>query len=283
MSEPRPDASGAAPITIAPRLELRALPGVPIIEPGCDLAAEIWDSLVRAEIALADGDVVIIASKLVSRAADRFVDLAAVTPGAEARELASRVDKDPRLVELILRECAAVSRAAPGVLIVRHRLGFVSANAAIDQSNARPAYAQPGSGPWVLLMPEDPDADARRLRAALQVRASATIGVIISDSFGRPFRLGTVGVAVGVAGLPAVNDLRGRPDLNGRPLEYTETALADQIAAAADLLAGQSNEGRGVIHLRGISFGAGADELALGPDPGGAGALVRSPERDLYA
>ena len=267
-------------LTIGPRVALRALPGLPIIESGADLGAIIWAGLAAADIALADGDVLVVASKLVSRASDRFVDLSAVEVGVEARKLAAEVDKDPRLVELILRESVAVSRAVKHVLIVRHRLGFVSANAAIDQSNAQPAHARPDSGPWVLLMPEDPDADARRLRVDLQTRSGRTVGVIVSDSFGRPFRLGTVGVAVGVAGVPAVNDMRGRADLHGRLLEHTATALADQIAAAADLVAGQADEARGVVHVRGLSFTAAEAERA---DDLGAAALLRDPAGDLYA
>lgn len=271
-------------ITIAPRVALRALPGVPIIEPGADLGAAIWSGLGAAEIALADGDVVVVASKLVSRASDRFVDMSTVEVSPEARKLADEVDKDPRLVELIVRESAAVSRAARHVLIVRHKLGFVSANAAIDQSNARPADARPDSGPWALLMPEDPDADARALRADLQARSGRTVGVIISDSFGRPFRVGTVGVAVGVAGVPAVNDMRGRTDLHGRTLEHTQTALADQIAAAADLVAGQADEARGVVHVRGLTWTETAGpERESERKSVGAAALLRDPQGDLYA
>lgn len=274
------------PIVIAPKVELRALPGVPVLQPGADVGAAVWAGLAQAEIVLADGDVLVIASKLLSRAGDRFVDLCQIAPSDKARALADQVDKDPRLVELILRESVAVSRAAPGVLIVRHRLGFVSANAAIDQSNSRPEYARPGSGPWVLLIPDDPDADARRLRAELEARSGVTVGVIVSDSLGRPFRLGTVGAAIGVAGVPAVNDQRGRSDLFGRPLEHTETALADQIAAAADLVAGQSDEGRGVVHMRGIVWND-ATRASWAPDSEGqktgAYALLRDPESDLYA
>jgi coenzyme F420-0:L-glutamate ligase/coenzyme F420-1:gamma-L-glutamate ligase len=157
---------------------------------------------------------------------------------------------------------------------VRHRLGFVSANAGIDCSNAAPAGAPPGSGPWALLLPSNPDAAAEALRAALSARHGAAIGVVISDSFGRPFRLGTVGAAIGLAGLPALWDRRGEPDLYGRKLELTITALGDQVAAAADLVAGQAGEGRAVVLVRGLSFSPGAHTAAE---------LLRPAREDLYA
>jgi coenzyme F420-0:L-glutamate ligase/coenzyme F420-1:gamma-L-glutamate ligase len=264
----------------APHLALTALPGLPVVAPGDDLAALLADGLARAGLALADGDVLVIASKLVSRAEGRYVDLAAVSPSPRALELAATVEKDARLVELILRESTAISRTVRGALVVRHRLGFIAANAGIDQSNALPPGAAPGSGPWALLLPENPDDTAERLRAQLGARSGADIGVIVSDSMGRPFRLGTVGAAIGVAGLPALVDGRGQPDLFGRPLMATVTALADQIAAAADLVAGQADEGRGAIHVRGIAW----PRPAGMPDaPAGARALVRAAEQDLYA
>lgn len=264
----------------APTLALIALPGIPVVAPGDDLAGLIADGMARAGLALADGDVLVLASKLVSRAEDRYVDLSTVSPSPRAHELAREVDGDARVVELILSESTAVSRAARGVLVVRHRLGMVAANAGIDQSNAVPPGATPGSGPWALLLPRDPDATAARVRAALAERAGADVGVVISDSMGRPFRLGTVGAAIGVAGLPALVDGRGQPDLFGRRLQATITALADQIAAAADLVAGQADEGRGIIHVRGVAWPRppGLDGTA----PGARG-LVRAPEQDLYA
>ena len=267
----------------APHLALSALPGMPVVMPGDDLASLIGDGLARAGLVLADGDVIVVASKLVSRAEARYVDLATVDASPRAQVLAQEVDRDARLVELILRESTAVSRTARGVLVVRHRLGFVAANAGIDQSNAMPPGAAPGSGPWVLLLPEDPDATAARLRAALGERSGAggaDVGVIISDSMGRPFRLGTVGAAIGVAGLPALVDGRGQPDLFGRPLMATVTALADQIAAAADLVAGQADEGRGAIHVRGVAW---PRPTGLEDAPPGARGLVRTAEQDLYA
>lgn len=261
-------------ISCASRLVLTALQGVPIVRPGDDLSAFIVDALRRAQIALAVGDVLVVTSKLFSRVEDRFVNLATVAPSPRAEELAGRTRKDARIVELVLRESTAVSRAAPEVLIVRHKLGFISANAGIDQSNARPVTAADGSGPWVLLLPSDPDASAQGLREALRRATDVDVGIVVTDSHGRPFRMGTVGVAVGVAGLPPLWDQRGVLDLHGRALETTVTALADQVAAAADLVAGQAAEGRPIVHVRGLTYAA-SDE---GSDP-----LVRAPERDLYA
>jgi coenzyme F420-0:L-glutamate ligase / coenzyme F420-1:gamma-L-glutamate ligase len=263
-----------AAIRCAERLELTALPGIPLVQPGDDLGALLCAALERAGIApVTGGDVVVVTSKVVSRAEDRFVDLAHVVPSAAAQELAARTQKDPRLVELILQESSAISRAAPGVIIARHRLGFVCANAGIDQSNSR--RAGEGHGPWALLLPRDPDAAARNLREAVRARFGADIGIVISDSLGRPFRLGTVGGAVGVSGLPPLFDQRGERDLQGRVLEATVTALADQVAAAADLLAGQAAEGRAAVHVRGLSY--------TPQDDASMRALLRPPEQDLYA
>ncbi|MFO0759198.1 MAG: coenzyme F420-0:L-glutamate ligase [Byssovorax sp.] len=245
-------------------LEIRALSGLPLIEPGDDLGAIVLAALARDGLSLVDGDVIVVASKLVSRAEGRFVDLRTVEVSPEAAALAEETEKDPRLVELVLRETKAISRKSKGALVVRHKLGFVSADAGIDRSNARPVGAPEGSGPWALLLPVAPDASARAIREALEKASGKTVGVLVSDSFGRPFRLGTVGAAIGVAGLPPVWDRRGELDLYGRPLEHTFTALADQVAAAADLVAGQAAERRGAILVRGLSFEAGehsAEEL----------------------
>jgi coenzyme F420-0:L-glutamate ligase/coenzyme F420-1:gamma-L-glutamate ligase len=261
-------------ISCAPRLVLTALDGLPIVRPGDDVAGLILAALTRTGIVLAPGDVLVVTSKVFSRAEGRFVDLTTVAPSPRAVELAARVGKDARVVELVLRESTDISRTAPDTLIVRHRLGFVSANAGIDASNARPPDAPPTSGPWVLLLPASPDASAARVRDVVRDATGVDAGVVVTDSHGRPFRHGTVGVAVGVAGLPALWDQRGTPDLHGRALETTVTALADQVAAAADLVAGQAAEGRAVIHVRG---------LAYPPADGDARALVRTPERDLYA
>jgi coenzyme F420-0:L-glutamate ligase/coenzyme F420-1:gamma-L-glutamate ligase len=235
-------------------LSVLALPEVPRVHEGDSIHQLVAQALERADLTLHDGDVVVVTSKVLSRAHGRFVDVAAIEPSAQAQELGREIGKDARIVELILRESVSISRKAKNVLIVRHKLGFVSANAGIDMSNAHPAGARPGAGPWALLLPEDPDADAEQLREALASRYGCSVGVVISDSHGRPFRFGSVGAAVGVAGVPALNSQIGQPDLDGRKLEYTITALADQLAATADLVAGQADEGRPFVLVRGLRF-----------------------------
>jgi len=247
---------------------------VPTIRPGDDLSEIIASCLVGAGVELADGDVIVLASKVVSRAEGCFVDLNRITPTEDALRLAAEVDKDPRLVELILRESVGVSRKTRGALIVRHRLGFIAANAGIDASNAAPIDPPEGTGPWVLVLPRDPDASARKLLIALGARFSVDIAVMITDSWGRPFRRGTVGFALGVAGLPPVWDRRGSTDRHGRVLEATETAVADSVAAAADLVAGQADEGRPLTIVRGLQFEPSRDSS----EP-----LLRNAEDDLYA
>jgi coenzyme F420-0:L-glutamate ligase/coenzyme F420-1:gamma-L-glutamate ligase len=261
-------------IACGDRLEVLAVPGVPLVGRGDDVPAIVSGSLTAAGIKAQDGDVIVVTSKLLSRAEGRFVDLAQIEPSPRARDVAAAIGKDPRVVELVLRESTAISRQAPGVLVVRHRLGFVVANAGVDASNAVPPGAPPESGPWALLLPEAPDASASAIRARVEADAGAHVGVVVTDSFGRPFRLGTVGVAVGVSGLPPLWDRRGEADLFGRLLEHTITALADQVAAAADLVAGQAAEGRPVVLVRGLRFE---------PSNDGASALLRSAKEDLYA
>jgi len=234
------------------------------------VAALLLQALDRAGQTLRDGDVLAVAQKIVSKAEGRQVRLAAVTPSARAEEVAAVVGKDARLVELILRESTAVSRLAPGVLIVRHRLGFTSANAGIDRSNVQ---THSGEEEAVLLLPLDPDASAVALREALRAATGAAAGVVITDSHGRPFRLGTVGVAIGVAGLPALWNRRGEADLYGYRLQHTDVGLADEIAAAAGLLMGQAAEGLPAVLLRG---------LRLPPTGGRATDLVRPDALDLY-
>jgi len=208
----------------------------------------------------------VLAQKIVSKAEGREVALASVVPSAAAGELAALTLKDPRLVELVLRESIEVVRAVPNILIVRHKLGFVMAQGGIDASNVD------GTG-TVLLLPADPDASAERLRQALKGKTGADVGVVINDSWGRAWRIGTVGTAIGVAGLPAFLDLRGTPDLNGRILRVTEVGHADEIAAAASLLMGQADEGRPVVILRGLGRAAPA---------GKARDLVRPVKQDLF-
>ena len=243
------------------RIEIAALPDLPEVRPGDDLAAILQGGLARAGIAVAAGDVLVVAQKVVSKSEGRIVDLATVTPSARAIELAGVAQKDARIVELILRESVEVLRCVPGVIVVQDRRGLVMANAGIDASNVA------GSEDRVLLLPEDPDASAGRLAAALG------LAVVINDSFGRAWRLGTCGTAIGVAGMPALLDLRGRPDRNGRPLMTSELALADEVAAAASLAMGQAAEGRPAIHLRGV--------LGISGD-GKAADLVRPRSKDLF-
>ncbi len=250
-------------------LELFALPGLPMVRPGDDLAGLIAEALTRAARDLRDGDVVVLAQKIVSKAEGRLVDLASVTPGQEALTLAAEVGKDPRLVAVILSESSRVVRKRPNLLIMQHRLGFVMANAGVDHSNV----AAPGQPETVLLLPADPDASAARLRDALARRFGASIGVVINDSFGRPWRRGTCGVAIGAAGLPALIDLRGHPDLFGRTLEVSFLGFADEIAAAASLLQGQVAEAQPVVLVRGLRWTAPETPAAT---------LVRSAEEDLF-
>ncbi|MBW8270096.1 coenzyme F420-0:L-glutamate ligase [Caldovatus aquaticus] len=246
------------------RLELIALPGIPMVRAGDDLAALIADGFARAGIAPRPGDVLVVAQKVVSKAEGRMVDLAAVAPSPRAVALAGEVRKDPRLVEVILSESVRVVRARPGLLIVEHRLGFVMANAGVDRSNVAP----PDGAERVLLLPRDPDASAETLRARLG------LPVVINDSFGRAWRRGTVGVAIGAAGLPALLDLRGRPDLFGRRLEVSITGFADEIAAAASLLMGQGAEARPAVLVRGLDWGE--------APPSRAAELVRPAAEDLF-
>jgi coenzyme F420-0:L-glutamate ligase/coenzyme F420-1:gamma-L-glutamate ligase len=255
----------ASPATLC----LTALPGIPTIAAGDDLARLVLEAAGRAAIALAAGDILILAQKVVSKAEGRRVRLADVQPSARARDLAATVEKDPRLVELILQESQEVLRAKPGVLVVVHRLGFVLANAGIDASNVDDG--EPDAS--VLLLPVDPDASAERLRLSLSAAAGLALGIVINDSFGRAWRLGTVGTAIGLAGLPGLVDLRGRPDRNGRTLRVSELGAADELAAAASLLMGQGDEGRPVVHARGFPYA---------PRPGRASELLRPPHLDLF-
>lgn len=248
------------------RVELIAVAGFPLVRPGEDLAAALLDRLAAENERLRDGDIVVLAQKIVSKAENRLVDLATVTPSDEAVRLGQQSLKDPRLVEVILSQSRRVVRCAPNVLIVEHRLGLIMANAGVDQSNV-------GSSGWVLLLPEDPDASAARLRDDLVRRAGARIAVIINDSFGRPWRQGSVGVAIGVAGLPALWDRRGDGDLFGRRLEVTVVGLADEIAAAASVVMGQGEEGRPAVVVRGLSWTG---------NPSPASTICRPPGEDLF-
>jgi coenzyme F420-0:L-glutamate ligase/coenzyme F420-1:gamma-L-glutamate ligase len=243
-----------------------ALPGIPLIQPGDDLPQVILSAMNAAGMVLQTDDVLVVSSKIVSKAEGRFVRLEDVIPGENAVEVANETGKDPRVVELVLRESTSVSRKSRNLLVTQHRLGFTSANAGIDASNV-------DGGESVLLLPLDPDESAHKLRADLRAVSGADVAVIISDTHGRPFRMGNVGVAIGAAGMQAVTDLRGQPDLFGRRMEVTTQGYADLVASAAHLLCGEGNEGRPVIHLRGLQFPKG---------DGRARDLNRPPEQDLY-
>ncbi len=251
-------------------LSISAIDGVPLVRPGDDVTALLLDALAASGEALIDGDVLVIAQKIISKAEDRYVSLATVTPSPRAKQLAVEVDKDPRIVELILSEATEVVRHRLGVLIVAHRLGLVLANAGIDASNV----AEGGEDDdRVLLLPRDPDGDCARLRGEILERTGAEVAVIVSDSLGRAWRNGTVGVAIGAAGLPALLDIRGQDDLFGRPLQSSQIGIADELAAAASLVQGQAAEGIPAVLIRGFTV-----EGEAVP----AKALIRDGGEDLF-
>ena len=252
-------------------VQLLALPGFPLVQPGDDLAVLIAGAMAAAGTEFVDGDVLVVAQKIVSKAEARYVQLSAVTPSARAREIARVVDKDPRLLEVILSESVAVLRQTATVLIVEHRLGFIMANAGVDASNI-----EHGDGPLggrVLLLPLDPDASAAKLRVAIRAASGAEVAVIVNDSVGRAWRMGTTSMALGASGLLSLWDRRGNVDLFGRPLQVTEVAVADELAAAASLLQGEASEGQPVVLIRGL-------RLPAGDQP--ARTLLRPQQQDLF-
>jgi coenzyme F420-0:L-glutamate ligase/coenzyme F420-1:gamma-L-glutamate ligase len=251
-----------------PAITLVAVPGIPAIRAGDDVARILGDALEAAALRPQQGDVLVVTHKIVSKAEGRYVSLAEITPSPRARELAAATGKDAALVEVILSESREVLRFRPGLIITEHRLGMVIANAGVDQSNV-----PHGDEPRVLLLPQDPDASSEALRAALQERFREPLAVVVSDSVGRAWRNGVVGLAIGAAGLPALLDLRGRRDLEGRALKVTQVGLADQIAAAAQLLMGEADEGRPAVLVRGLA--------RQGP-PLPAAALIRERAEDLF-
>ncbi|MBM3341624.1 MAG: coenzyme F420-0:L-glutamate ligase [Betaproteobacteria bacterium] len=229
-------------------LKLVALPGMPEVAAGADLATLLRAALSRARLTLQNGDILVLAQKIISKAEGRAVRLSDVTPCTRAQEFARQGHKDPRVVELMLRESRKVLRVKPGVIIVEHQLGFIMANAGIDHSNV------PDGEDTVLLLPENPDASARTLRDQLRVATGAAIGVLIIDSFGRAWRHGVTGMAIGIAGFPALIDMRGQKDRDGRELRVTQIAAADELAAAASLLMGQADEGTPAVLARGFPY-----------------------------
>ena len=252
-----------------PAIELLAVPGLPLIKPGDDLGTLIAGGLAQGSLQLRAQDVIVVAQKIVSKAEGRSVELATVKPSPRALALAQAVQKDPRLVELILSESVRVVRSRPNVLIVEHRLGFVMANAGIDQSNVGPTDGVERA----LLLPVDPDATAEKLRTELSARYGVPLAVVITDSFGRAWRRGTAGVAIGAAGLPALLDLRGNPDLFGRTLQVSISGFADEIASAASLVMGQGDEAQPVVLVRGLGWKAPANP---------AHELIRPESEDMF-
>lgn len=281
---------------------ITAVPGIPLIEPGDNLAAIILSRMEATGLGVQDGDILVVAQKVVSKAEGRLVRLGTVTPSSRAREVAAQTGKDPRLVEIILADTRAISRMRKGLLIVEHNLGFIAANAGVDRSNVAPnpstgplrhAHDDASTGPspasggtsggasgqgeervWVAQLPVDPDASARGIRSQLMAATGKEVAVIINDTHGRPWRVGAVGVAIGVAGIAPVEDLRGQPDLFGHVLENTQVGLADQVAAAASLVMGQADEGRPVALIRGLDYQVRNDVSAR--------ELLRPREQDLY-
>lgn len=252
-------------------LTLAPLSEFPLVKPGDDLPSLILATLANQNLKLEDGDILVLAQKIVSKAENRLVNLSTVKPSAEAEHYAVLTGKDPRLLELILSESQGVLRTREHLIIVEHRLGFISANAGIDHSNVDGPWGDPED--WVLLLPENPDRSAAEIRATLEKGTGKKIGVLIIDSHGRAWRLGTVGVTIGLSGLPGLVDLRGKSDLFHYRLRVTQVAAADELAGAASLVMGQANEGTPVVLARGFPYplrDAGLQEL------------IRPKEDDLF-
>jgi len=253
------------------KMHLQSLEGIPLIQPGDDLGSIILISLQDTQLTLENGDILVVAQKIVSKAENRLVNLSQVTPTEKACQLAARTGKDARLVELILQESREILRVDHGLIIVEHQLGFVCANAGIDHSNVRGSWGE--AQDWYLLLPENPDRSAQKLRDYFFQACGVKIGVLIIDSHGRAWRNGVVGTTIGLAGLPGVVDLRGKLDIYGYELRSTMVAAADELASAASLLMGQADERTPVVHVRGFPYAlreAGLQEL------------IRDKNRDLF-
>lgn len=247
------------------------IPGLPLVQAGDDLVALVLDALGNAGLRLENDDCLCLAQKIVSKSEGRQVLLADITAGNEAVELAAETDKDPRLVELILRESTELLRKRPGVLIMRHRLGLVGAHAGVDQSNI-----DHDGGEAALLLPEDPDASAERIRSTILERTGASVGVVITDSANRPWRLGTIGIAIGAAGLTVLDDHRGGVDMFGRELKVTLINRADSIASAATLVMGETTEALPAAIVRGLPL------VVRDNPPQTAADTIRPLEEDLF-
>jgi len=250
-------------------LTLTSITGIPLIRQDDDLADIILKSLHGNQIELQDNDILVLAQKIVSKAEGRMVDLATVTPSQRAMELSKQTDKDARLIELILQESSDVLRTRPGTIIVEHKLGFICANAGIDHSNV----SEKKDGGWLLLLPQDPDLSTKKLREEIQSQTGKRIGILIIDSHGRAWRNGTVGISIGMSGVPGLEDLRGKPDLFGTELRITQVGVADELAAAASLMMGQAAEGTPVVHVRGFPYPLREGSLKE---------LIRPKEQDMF-
>ena len=252
-------------------LTLTPLHHIPLIRHADDLADIVVNALENDHIALEDNDILVFAQKVVSKAEGRAVNLVTVVPSQRAIDLAQQTDKDPRVVELILQESNEVIRTRIGAIIVEHKLGFVCANAGIDHSNV--AGVGDSAEEWVLLLPADPERSAEKMRSAIQSRTGKQIAVLIIDSHGRAWRNGTVGSAIGIAGMPGLEDLRGKPDLFDFTLRITQVGVADELAAAASLVMGQAAEGTPVVHVRGFPYPLREGSLKE---------LIRPKDQDLF-
>ncbi len=257
------------------KLTYIGIENIPMVEPGDDLAGQIIDAVTGMQETLQNGDVIVIAQKVISKAEGRYLDLNEVTPSKEAIELGKTVDKDPRKVQAILDESNEVVRAREGVLIVEQRNGFVQANAGIDQSNI--AYKDVEPDELCLLLPIDSDKSAEEIRAAIRERCGVEVGVIINDSLGRAWRIGTLGLAIGVAGFTALEDFVGGHDIYGRELQVTQVAAADEMAAGASLVMGQTTEKTPVVLVRGYEPSEPEDPALRGVKP-----LIRPKSMDMF-
>jgi coenzyme F420-0:L-glutamate ligase/coenzyme F420-1:gamma-L-glutamate ligase len=252
-------------------LTLTALMGIPLIQEGDSIPGIILESIRTQGMTVEDGDIFVIAQKIVSKSEGRMVDLSTVEPSEHAVDLSKIVLKDPRFVELVLRECNQVLRARENTLIVEHKNGFICANAGIDHSNVQGSGENPED--WFLLLPEDSDRSADQIRTTLETATGKRVGILIIDSHGRAWRIGTVGISIGLSGMPGLLDLRGKPDLFGFNLKITQVGVADELAAAASLMMGQAAEGSPVIHVRGFPYPLRQGNLQE---------LIRPADQDLF-
>ena len=252
-------------------LTLTALSGIPILKPGDDLGDLIFEALNKNGVRPESGDILVLAQKIVSKVEGRFADLSQIKPSKKAEELAVVALKDPRFVELVLQESKAILRVRPGVIISEHRNGFICANAGIDHSNVQSLGGKPEN--WVLLLPQNADESARKLRVDLEKRYGVQLGVLIIDSHGRAWRMGTIGMTIGLSGFPALVDLRGEEDLFGYKLQVSQVAAADELAAGASLMMGQAGEAAPVVHVRGFPYPMREASLEE---------LIRPTEQDMF-